>query len=431
VLNEDQVRELLTSCEASLGHRVDGLRASLRTHENRAAAIWELLVLDALLKLGHVDYEQPIAGPDSSRPDFRLHFGEARAIWIDATYLTERFVGNERRADLLRRRFGKEGSARGIPNARLWSRLDGDPTPAGFRRKLPKEQDLPRFFKDGRIRTFFDAIRANPEAAVSCDLRPGYTVVLGYDPTGRTLSGGLVEDAPRALAEHGIYRKLQEKADQHRGVPGPYVVCLGSDRSPALGRLKSPVGVSEQQAVDAALARWRHLSAAILVSVESQAAVFTGIQRSARARLYLNQRAEHPLTSTEVETLKKLNFNRWRYSRPHDPWKVPRDESSSRRHSGGQLVYKPLQNGNVEIEIPSWLVLEALGGSTNVIEELDLREDDHVRRVLTGGWEIVNVRMVPGDVARGEPARVLLELRPEIQVFDDQPSTPGGSSRRR
>jgi hypothetical protein len=140
VLNEDQVRELLTSCETSLVHRLDGLRASLRTHANRAAAIWELLVLDALLKLGHVEYEQPIAGLDSSRPDFRIDLGAGRRIWIDATYLTERFVGNERRADLLRRRFGKEGSARGIPYARLWSRLDGDPTPAGFRRELPKER---------------------------------------------------------------------------------------------------------------------------------------------------------------------------------------------------------------------------------------------------------------------------------------------------
>jgi hypothetical protein len=328
---------------------------------------------------------------------------------------------------------GGSGRARGIPHARLWSRLDGDPTPAGFRRELPKEQDLPRLFRDDRIRDFFDTIQANPNVPASCDLRPAYTVVLGYDPTGRTLSGGLVEDAPRELAEHGIYRKLQEKADQHRGVPGPYVVCVGSDRSPSLGRLQSPAGVSEQQAVNAALARWRHLSAAILVSVESQVVVFTGMERSARARLYLNQRATHVLTSTEVDTLRRVNFNRWRYSRPHDPWKVPRSESSPRRHRGGQLVYKPLQNGNVEIEIPSWLVLEALGGPTNVIEEFDLRDDDHVRRVLMGGWEIVNVRMVPGDVTRAEPARVLLELRPEIQVFHDdrQPRKHGGSSRRR
>lgn len=433
VLNEDQVRKLLTTCETSLGHRLDGLRGSLHTHANRAAAIWELLVLDAVLKLGHVQYEQPIAGADSSRPDFRLDLGAARGVWIDATYLTERFVGNERRADLLRRRFGKEGSARGIPDARLWSRLDGDPTPAGFRRKLSKEQDLPRLFRDDRIRTFFDAIRASPNVPASCDLRPAYTVVLGYDPTGRTLSGGLVEEAPRTLDEDGIYRKLQEKAQQHRGVPGPYIVCVGSDRSPSLGRLRSPAGVSEQQAVNAALARWRHLSAAILVSVESQVVIFTGIERSARGRLYLNQRAKQPLTSSEVEALKRLNFNRWRYSRPHDPWKVPRDESSSRRHRGGQLVYKPLQNGNVEIEIPSWLVLEALGGPTNVIEELNLRDNDYVRRVLTGGWEIVNVRMVPGNVTRAEPARVLLELRPEIQVFDDdhQRRKLGGSSRRR
>lgn len=417
MLNEDQVQDLLERCEASLGHSLGGVRAGLGTRQNRAPAIWELLVLDAMLQLGHVEYERPIAGPGSTRPDFRLTLGEPRGIWVDATYLTERFVDNQRRADLLRRRFAKEGAVHGVPGACLWSRLDGERTPAGFRRKLPAEHELSRFFKDNRVRAFFEALQANPTAPSTCDMRPDYTVLLGYDPTGRTLNSGLVEDAPRAIPEHGVYRKLEEKADQHRDVPGPYVVCLGSDRSPTVGQLRAPGSISEQQAVAAAFTKWPRLSAASLVSIEAHAIPLTGFIYSARSRLYVNERAHNPLTSTEIVALNTLDFNRWRYSRPHDASKGVSEDPSPRRHSGGSLVYKPLQNGNVEIEVPAWLLLKALGGPSNVIETYNLTDDDSVRRVLMCDWKIVNVRMVPGDIAGGEPTRVVLELQPDIRLF--------------
>jgi hypothetical protein len=116
--------------------------------------------------------------------------------------------------------------------------------------------------------------------------------------------------------------------------------------------------------------------------------------------------------------LRRLDFNRWRYSRPHDPWKLPSDEQGSRRHSGGSLVYKHLSNLNFEIEVPAWLVLAALLGPTNVIEAFELKDEDFVRRVLKNEWEIKNVRMVQGDVARGDPPRVALELHPDFRIFD-------------
>jgi hypothetical protein len=37
-------------------------------------------------------------------------------------------------------------------------------------------------------------------------------------------------------------------------------------------------------------------------------------------------------------------------------------------------MYKQLPNGNVEIQIPAWLVLDALRGSGNVIDAFDLTE---------------------------------------------------------
>jgi len=124
---------------------------------------------------------------------------------------------------------------------------------------------------------------------------------------------------------------------------------------------------------------------------------------------------------SELEILKRLNFNRWRYSRPHDPWDRPEKEQGSRRHSGGSLVYRHLANGNVEIEVPTWLVLDALSGRSNVIDTFELTNDDPVRRILTSGWEITSARVVQGDIRQEGPPRIVLELRPDFRIFDRDP----------
>jgi hypothetical protein len=150
----------------------------------------------------------------------------------------------------------------------------------------------------------------------------------------------------------------------------------------------------------------------LLVSIEAKPVIF-----SARSCLYLNSGARHLLTSSQVEILRRLDFNRFA-ARARMIHEVPSDEKASGRHSGGRLVYKPLPNGNFEIEIPAWLVLAALLGSTNVIDAFELKDEDFLRRVLKNEWEIENVRMVQGDVARGDPPRVALELRPDFRIFD-------------
>jgi hypothetical protein len=89
------------------------IRGNLGTDRNRAAAIWELLVLDSAIRLGRVEYERPISTPESKTVDVYLHADEDSGVWIEAAYLVERFVENKRRSDLLRRRFHEEGQARG------------------------------------------------------------------------------------------------------------------------------------------------------------------------------------------------------------------------------------------------------------------------------------------------------------------------------
>jgi hypothetical protein len=80
-------------------------------------------------------------------------------------------------------------------------------------------------------------------------------------------------------------------------------------------------------------------------------------------------------------------------------------------------MYKQLPNGNVEIQIPAWLVLDALRGSGNVIDAFDLKDNDLVWRVLTSGWEIMAARMVQGNARQADPPSVVLEFGPDSGIF--------------
>ena len=73
-------------------------------------------------------------------------------------------------------------------------------------------------------------------------------------------------------------------------------------------------------------------------------------------------------------------------------------------------MYTSLPSGNVEIEVPSHLVVGTLAGETSLAKAYGLRPDHLVARLLSERWEIVGARVVAADLRKGEPARVALEL---------------------
>lgn len=220
----------------------------------------------------------------------------------------------------------------------------------------------------------------------------------------------LSEEAPRSVEEHPVYLALKKKAKQHSGVPGPYVVCVGSDQSPAVGRRGYwPDTVSERVAVTAAFEKYPVLSGAMVVSIGLRPEFLTGFVRAAQPLLYINS-GNVPLTAGESVLLRRMDFNRWKYSRSHEPRKPSSDEQRERRKSGGSLVYTSLAGGNYEVEVSAHLVTGALAGETSLSKAYGLKPDHLVARLLSEGWEIVGVRMIPADLRQGEPARVVFEL---------------------
>lgn len=62
MLKEEQAAELLRRCESIAGRALKQTRGNLRRAETRAAAVWELVVSEAVAQLGRVELEPPGVG---------------------------------------------------------------------------------------------------------------------------------------------------------------------------------------------------------------------------------------------------------------------------------------------------------------------------------------------------------------------------------
>jgi hypothetical protein len=415
MLKEEQVNELLLRCEKIFGHKLLQVRGNLRNAVSRSAAIWELLVIEAASYLGSIEYE-PFPG---GSPDIRLSVPQGRALWIEVAYLYPRFWKEERQSYAVTGWLYKEARRRNIPAWKIFPEFDGDPNnKAGPVCRLPDLNERKKFLKNADLVKFFEGITINPGIGHRCSLSD-YTVVVSFLPNAQgpfLSSRGLVQESPRRLKEHAVYRVLKNKADQHN-VLGPRVICLGSDQSPVL--TSSPVSNYGQLRVSDVIAEafreCKNLSAAIVVSIQNSYSGFSKFRKQARGQIFLNPYARDPLTNEESQLLSKINLNRWKYTFALQKWEYPNDESH--RRISGSLTYK--QGGlGVELEVPANIVIDALAGKTNLFKEYQLSQNDSVHRALEEGWLIKTCKLKEGDIEAGEAPKVVFGLVPPfLSIF--------------
>ena len=327
MLKEEQAAELLARCEEAVGKQLLQVRGNLRNAVTRAAAVWELLVIEAAANIARIQYE-PHPGVS---PDVLLTSPEGREIWIEAAYLYPRFWKNERKSEAVVRWIHHEAERFNINPWKLAFRLDGATgNNAGPIRTLPELHNKKEFLREPGLRDFLNQIKLKPDERNSYT-HPRYSLVISYLPheTGPLSSGGgLVEESPKVIEEHAVYRVLKEKARQHR-VQGPRIVCVGSDESPVLTRVTWPAQINMREAILAAFSKYRSLSGIITVPIR---------ERQAQADIFINAGAKEALTKQEVQFLQKLDFNRWKYTYSLPQWE--HSDNEGLRRVGGDLVVK-------------------------------------------------------------------------------------------
>jgi hypothetical protein len=134
MLVEHQVRYLLSEAERLIGRRLEGIRGHLRSENQCRAAIWELIVIDAVSGAGSLHYERPT--PSGVTPDLYVETQEG-PCWIETAFLYPRFANIESRQEDFRRAVLDEERRLGLPAASVGQDFYGAKAPYGYEMKLP------------------------------------------------------------------------------------------------------------------------------------------------------------------------------------------------------------------------------------------------------------------------------------------------------
>jgi hypothetical protein len=402
MLKDDQAAELLRRCESITNLKLNQVRGNLRNAESIAAAVWELLVLEEVSKIGKVEYE-PHQG---SSPDILLYFNNERKIWIEVAFLYPRFWKQERQSDVVADWIFKEALRLDIPPCKVSCQFNGDrKNISGFVRKLPDLNEKKTFLKNFEIKKFFDSIKNNPLKRFSIR-HSVYTIELIYSPEIESEflhTGGLVQEVPKTIKEHAVYRVLKEKARQHKKIDGARLIFIGSDQSPALSSSR----ISVRDSVYAAFNETKSLSGAIVLKIEDS--IINGYKRYAKYEIFNNHKAYDPLFEEEINQLSYMNFNRWNYF--FSLGKFEKDNKDFFRKISGSMKLK-ISDKSVKLEFPSNLLMDFLIGKTNLIKEYDIHENHHIVKYLKENWVVKFCSWKKGNIELGEADKIVLELEP-------------------
>lgn len=417
MLLQKQVSELLKRCEHSTLQKLIQIRAHLTTAENRSSAIWELIAIDAFSKIGKVEYEPG----DVGRPDIRLSMPEQEPVWIELAFLMPRFWKEKQQSKVVLDWIFSEGKKLGIPNGKLYPKFYGINTKGqGPVRRLPFTHEKKKFLNQIVLKEFFKQILEEPTLFHEVKLKD-YTIEIIFNPNSKEnlrISSGLVQEAPFLVKEHALYRVLKSKAKQHK-VEEPYIICVGSDQSPALVNMYGPNEIRQTDAINSCFKSHSSVSAIITISIESHIVCFQRIQRKANRKLYINLHSRRPLTKEAREILRRVDFNRWKYTSSLVNCNS-RDKNNFPKMSG-MLNWRSSSTMEIEIEIPGNVLVDILAGKTTLEQEYSsCNPGSQVYQAIDKGWGVEGCTFKKGNIEEAEPPKVVLKLSPWAKVFEQK-----------
>lgn len=412
MLKEEQAAELLRRCEAIAGRELKQVRGNLRKASTRAEAVWELIVVEAAAQIGRVEYESTQGGPD-----IRLELPTGRWASIEVTYLHPRFDDEERRSAMVVKWMHDAVASIGMNPPEIRCEFHGDNNhPAGPKRTLPLEQDRKRFLAITEVAQFLAAVSARPTETHQQRLKD-YSVTLMASPRapgshGFLSWGGSLQEAPKAINEHAVFRAVRSKIQQHK-VEEPHLVCIGSDVSRVLSSTMQGFGIRLEHALGAAVLNSGELSGVLVVNIEQAIPLLQSITRAARCTIYPVVSCRYPLTEEEWSFIQKLDLNRWKYSFP-----LPQKDVLPQhrcRHVTGSIGLSSTSGGTVKLTIPTSVLVDVLAGRKQLLDDYGGTEDSFGHSVagcLQEGWSVVGCSFQSGDIQQAKAALVVLELAP-------------------
>lgn len=151
MLQDEQAAELLARCENILGHELINIRGELAKAQGRAGAVWELLSIEAADEIGALEH----APDEGSRPDICLRIHSSQPIYIEVTFLHERFAENYRKERQVDEWLKEEARKRNISQSKVTCTFSLD---KNHSRVLPDQHEKKIFLQQPEVQKFFGYI---------------------------------------------------------------------------------------------------------------------------------------------------------------------------------------------------------------------------------------------------------------------------------
>lgn len=265
-----------------MGSVVDRLNAR---GDQRLSAMWELVMLDAMSRVGKLRHEVPLA--NGSRPDFELTTeadgGRELLVVGDITAVSDAWLDEQNPVNVLFEEVGRLARKYGLDPSRFGYHVTGDRVGSCGKQRmsltLPPKGELLSLVKRV-IEPWVNVIKTDSENRHRLEHVDGATqFVLAYDPMQECASGSYTSyDVAVSLTKNPIFSALKRKVDQLKHAPaGALRLIVACDGDCALFRptLHNAAGTySARQIAQDFLRQHRSIDAVLLVGIDEQRSPF-------------------------------------------------------------------------------------------------------------------------------------------------------------
>ncbi len=355
--------------------------------KDRLAAMWEVVTLHALSKLGVLRHEDPLES--GRQPDITFNNGSI-FMTADITTVSDEGLHEKNPVRELSELIEKEKTRLGLPIGGLQIKVESKMQRYSRGRKtilrLPEKRRLREFVLDHiipQLRSQLEAGAQNPSLTIEDE---STAIHVSVDPNSSPFSSTAYAayDIPTIPDRNPLYNALHSKAGQLKGAPGIVGIIVGDGDSKALAeRMSGSDGLTGRTIAEEFLRQHSSVHFVLLISVREKSN--TWYQPHNRDR-WLD--AELIVSKTNAPTADLLPFFECMLQEFPRPVQMPvnaahraREKGFGWGHHGGYTMSKE------RLKVSAREVLEILAGRTTV-QEINQRDDQ-----LHGGD--ANTRSLP------------------------------------
>lgn len=349
------------------------------------AAVWEVLILNALSKIGEVKHEKQFEG--RSEPDIFFESSSITTFVADITAVSDENYDNKNPINFFREClndfFKKEEVAMKGLRIEVENEKLGEYGNRKIKLSLPEKKDIPSFIKQ-EFHTIRKAIKYNQNQSFKTEIKKeNVSISISYNPSSEFSSGGWASyNVPYSLTKNPIYNGLKDKANQLRkskynGVMGVFVCDGGCDS--LNNNFHCVEKFSQAEIIQEIFRINTSLSFVVVLTPEEQNhSLGWRSTKYIKSNFYFNPQAKFPVTQDFFQELKKMETY---FPVPESMPVNAKIHMKSRKDKGqshyGGFTMSPAEK---EIKISSRMLTELLAGELEFekfdTEHMQMRSDN-------------------------------------------------------